>query len=71
MQGELAQVQWVSLHMQGASFPLHQLHPCPNPRYNQLFYLLPAYKPNSLMENRQSVNSPMPLNGRNKFWEMA
>ena len=31
MQGELAQVQWVSLHMQGASFPLHPLPPCPNP----------------------------------------
>ena len=30
MQGELAQVQWVSLHMQGASFPLHPLPPCPN-----------------------------------------
>ena len=31
MQGELAQVQWVSLQMQGASFPLHPLPPCPNP----------------------------------------
>ena len=28
MLGKLAQVQWVSLHMQGASFPLP---PCPNP----------------------------------------
>ena len=36
MQGELAQVQWVSLHMQGASFPLHPLPPCPNPRRNTL-----------------------------------
>ena len=27
MQGELAQVQWVALHMQGASLPLHPLLP--------------------------------------------
>ena len=31
MQGELAQVQWVSLHMQGESLPLRPCTPCPNP----------------------------------------
>ena len=30
-QGELAQVQWVSLHMQGESLPLRPCTPCPNP----------------------------------------
>ena len=36
MKGELAQVQWVSLHMQGASFPLHPLPPCPNPNSDEI-----------------------------------
>ena len=30
-QGELAQAQWVSLHMQGESLPLRPCTPCPNP----------------------------------------
>ena len=43
MQEELAQVQWVSLHMHGASFPLHPLPPClskPYPTESFLFGLI-------------------------------
>ena len=34
-------MQWVALHMQGASFPLHPLPPCPNPNLSPFFLLTP------------------------------
>ena len=52
MQGELAQVQWVSLHMQGASFPLHPLHPCPNP----IIYCYNEWKRRRLNLNVEQLN---------------
>ena len=39
MQGELAQVQWVSLHMQGESLPLRPCTPCPNPNIDGAIFV--------------------------------
>ena len=53
MQGELAQVQWVSLHMQGASFPLHPLPPCPNPRLDPAVQGVPVKKKPSVKKRKR------------------